>query len=377
MVMWFLVNVALLFLNLGILIGLTAGALLLLRPLLLRVLPPQLRAKLWLVVWFPAYLPTLYGATNILGRWFPFNFRSLVSPQMRVWSSFAIPTYYPDYYRGTGQYNLALPNGVLYQVELHEEWMSLMTVVWLAGFACIILYTWYRNKELMDLARQGEVLAWDDPLMQNLPEKDRGYVLVRICPGLPTSFVHKGKEIVQGEEFLYGIYLQKELPPEQMALVLRHEGQHMRLNHCLWKWYANIGLVLYWWNPLIWLGYRYFCRDLELACDRAVMDQLTKEERRDYARTLVELGCGRQLWEAPLSFGESDAQLRVKAAVAWKPAAARWSVRNLASVALTVFLALFFLAGPGEIAVGEEEQAVVWQQIENSKTVEIQDPLVP
>ena len=38
-------------------------------------------------------------------------------------------------------------------------------------------------------------------------------------------------------------------------------------------------------GPLIWLGYKYFCRDLELACDAAVLKELEPEERREYART--------------------------------------------------------------------------------------------
>ncbi len=88
----------------------------------------------------------------------------------------------------------------------------------------------------------------------------------------------------------YVICLQRELSPEQRALVLRHELEHIRLGHLWFKGWANMGVFLYWWDPLIWLGYKYFCRDLELACDAAVLKELEPEERREYARTLVEMG---------------------------------------------------------------------------------------
>ena len=214
------------------------------------------------------------------------------------------------------------------------------------------------------------MLQRDDPLLERIPTWAREETLVRICEGLPASFIRVGKEKVDGVIYRKAVYLQKELRPEQMELVMRHEGQHLELSHCGWKTYANIGLVLYWWNPLVWLGYRYFCRDLELACDRAVLNELDERERREYARTLVELGSGRQLWEAPLSFGECDAELRVKAAVAWKPPAPKWGWKNLAAVAVTVVLALFFLAGP-ENLTREEDRALAWQrQVESGPVAE-------
>ncbi len=96
--------------------------------------------------------------------------------------------------------------------------------------------------------------------------------------------------------------------------MLRHELEHIRLGHLWFKGWANMGVFLYWWDPLIWLGYKYFCRDLELACDAAVLKELEPEERREYARTLVEMGAGRSLWSTPLCFGECDTAVRVKTA---------------------------------------------------------------
>ena len=32
--------------------------------------------------------------------------------------------------------------------------------------------------------------------------------------------------------------------------------------------------MAYWFNPLVWLGYVLLCRDLEMACDEAVIQSL-------------------------------------------------------------------------------------------------------
>ena len=366
--MYLLINVTFLFLNMGITIGLVIGALLLLRPALVRILSPQKRAWLWTAAWFPAYLPQLYGITSLLFyTGIPFSFPDLISP--RVTGSFNVPSYFPNYYSGTKDYNLFLPGGQMIQTELQEDWMTLLSLIWLAGALGLTAYGWYRGRCLLKRARQGRLLAHDDPMMEHIRKEYRENTLVYVCSGLPTSFVRSGSISVDKTMYTHEIFLQEELSPEQMKLVLCHEARHIDLNHCIWKGYANIGLYLYWWNPVVWLGYRYFCRDLELACDKAVLDELDKEERRDYARALVEIGSGRQLWEAPLSFGECDAQLRVKAAVSWRPSASRWSVKNIAGVALTLGLMLFFLAGP-KSGPREEDMQLVWdQQVLQSETI--------
>ena len=126
-----------------------------------------------------------------------------------------------------------------------------------------------------------------------ITEKD---VAVRLCEGLPASFVRLGRDTGWGDKVRYVICLQKELPQEWMRLVLLHEMKHIELHHAWYKSIIVIGLTaLYRWNPIMWLAYRLTCRDMELACDEAVLEELEPMERRDYARTLVELGSGRHL----------------------------------------------------------------------------------
>ena len=128
-----------------------------------------------------------------------------------------------------------------------------------------------------------------------------------------------------------------------MALVLRHELNHRVRIHGMVKAAVTFALALHWWNPLLWLAHRYVCLDLELDCDQATLNQLPPAQRREYAKTLVELGAGRQLWDVPLAFGESDGAVRVKALLAWRPRSIPFRVLQWAAFVLVL---LFFLGGP-------------------------------
>lgn len=182
---------------------------------------------------------------------------------------------------------------------------------------------------------------------------------VRLCRGLPTSFVYQNGERIDGKKHNM-IYLQAELPPQRRELVLRHEWNHIRLYHGWMKGWANIALILYWWNPILWAAYYYFCRDLELACDeRTLRDLAGPEERKQYAQTLVELAVGKMLWDVPLAFGECDAVPRVKAAVAWhKPTG--WEKAGKWCACVLVFL--FFVGGPRDIPYLSQKLVRYWQQ---------------
>lgn len=342
------------YLNLGLAVGLTCGALLLLRPLLKRVLSPRQRLLLWMTAWFSAYTLQGYQLLSYL-HVLPVTFRDLITPRTMENLSFdRVPAYFPDC-QWDQQINLALPGGFYVPLSL-EPWMApLAGAVLLGGVVLLTLYFSRRSEGIKAQASQGRLLDWDGPELKPFyglkPADD--YVLVRLCRGLPTSFVYQKAEKLDGIKYNM-IYLQEELPPERMALVLRHELNHLKRNHTWMKGIITCGLVLHWWNPLIWLAYKYTCLDLEMDCDRFTLEQLSPQNCREYARTLVELGAGKQIWDAPLAFGESDGAARVKAAVTWKKQTVyvqeAWKQKNfwlrLPSFLLFLLLLLFFVGGP-------------------------------
>ena len=358
------------YLNLGLAVGLTCGALLLLRPLLKRVLSPRQRLLLWMTAWLSAYVPQWYQILS----WphvLPVTFRDLITPRTMENLSFdRVPAYFPDC-QGEQQINLVLPGGAYLPVTL-EPWMvTLAGAVLFGGIVLLTLYFCRRSEGIKAQASQGRLLDWDGPELKPFyglkPADD--YVLVRLCRGLPTSFVYQKAEKFDGIKYNM-IYLQEELPQERMALVLRHELNHLKRKHTWMKGIVTCGLVLHWWNPLIWLAYKYTCLDLEMDCDRFTLEQLSPQNCREYAKTLVELGAGKQIWDAPLAFGESDGAARVKAAVTWKKRTIyvqeAWKQKNfwlrLPSFLLFLLLLLFFVGGPSNVVLPADVDIQITQQ---------------
>ena len=358
------------YLNLGLAVGLTCGALLLLRPLLKRVLSPRQRLLLWMTAWFSAYTLQGYQLLSYL-HVLPVTFRDLITPRTMENLSFdRVPAYFPDC-QWDQQINLALPGGSYVPLSL-EPWMApLAGAVLLGGVVLLTLYFCRRSEGIKAQASQGRLLDWDGPELKPFyglkPADD--YVLVRLCRGLPTSFVYQKAEKFDGIKYNM-IYLQEELPQERMALVLRHELNHLKRNHTWMKGIITCGLVLHWWNPLIWLAYKYTCLDLEMDCDRFTLEQLSPQNCREYAKTLVELGAGKQIWDAPLAFGESDGAARVKAAVTWKKRTVyvqeAWKQKNfwlrLPSFLLFLLLLLFFVGGPSNVVLPADIDLQITEQ---------------
>ena len=59
------------------------------------------------------------------------------------------------------------------------------------------------------------------------------------------------------------IYLPFGLEPGAQDMVLAHERAHLKRGDQLWKPLGFLLLTAYWFNPVCWLAYVLFCRDIE------------------------------------------------------------------------------------------------------------------
>lgn len=76
---------------------------------------------------------------------------------------------------------------------------------------------------------------------------------------------------------------------EAVSYVLLHESIHIHRRDGALKLMAASALCIHWFNPMVWLMVGLISRDVELACDEAVVRTVGTEHRRDYARTLIRL----------------------------------------------------------------------------------------
>lgn len=76
---------------------------------------------------------------------------------------------------------------------------------------------------------------------------------------------------------------------DKLELMLLHELAHLKRRDNLMNWVILIYQVLYWFNPVVWIGFYKMKNDMEIACDALVLEQLTKERQLCYGKVIIEL----------------------------------------------------------------------------------------
>ena len=140
------------------------------------------------------------------------------------------------------------------------------------------------------------------------------------------------------------IYLPFGLEPDAQDMVLAHERAHLKRGDQLWKPLGFLLLTAYWFNPVCWLAYILFCRDIEAACDEKVVRELGESYKTAYSRALLQCSVPhRMITACPLAFGETGVKGRIKSVLNYKKPAF-WVV--LAAVFVSIAVAVCFLTDP-------------------------------
>lgn len=152
--------------------------------------------------------------------------------------------------------------------------------------------------------------------------------------------------------FLWGlfhprIYLPSGMNEETKRYVIRHERTHQKRGDHWWKVIGYVLLVIYWFQPLMWIAYWIFARDIEYACDEHVIGNLSFAERKEYAQALLLCGSGRSRRLAgPLAFGGLGVKPRIKNVLSYqKPGRGKIAISLLVCVAVSVC----FLTNPKDV----------------------------
>ena len=150
------------------------------------------------------------------------------------------------------------------------------------------------------------------------------------------------------------IYLPFGLEPGAQDMVLAHERAHLKRGDQLWKPLGFLLLTAYWFNPVCWLAYVLFCRDIEAACDEKVVRELGESCKTAYSRALLQCSVPRRMITAcPLAFGETGVKGRIKSVLNYKKPAF-WVV--LAAVFVSIAVAVCFLTDPKTDTEQPEEE---------------------
>lgn len=223
---------------------------------------------------------------------------------------------------------------------------SIYSVLWLAGMAALLVHA------LVSAGKLKKKLATAILLRDNIYESefvDSPFVFGVVKPN---------------------IYLPMHMDEGTAAYVIAHERAHLARRDHWWKVLGYLVLALHWFNPLVWVAYILFCRDIELACDERVVKGLDGAARADYSQALLSCAApGRAVAACPLAFGEGNIKTRVKSALHYKKPAF-WVAA--AAVLAVVIMAVCFLTNPKS-----ERGSLVWAQKLNAADVASIELYVP
>ncbi len=202
-------------------------------------------------------------------------------------------------------------------VTPRQDWREAAGVVWIAGVAVMAAYS---AASLLRVKRKTAVRI--------LREKG-----VWLCDNINTPFVIG---ILRPQ-----VYLPSHLSEEEAEYVLLHERVHLKRKDPLWKMLGFLLLTVYWFHPLVWISFWLFSKDMELACDEAVIRSMQLETRKEYSKVLLNLSTPQhQMLGCPLAFGELGVKERIGLILNYKRPGF-WVM--IAAVVLTFLIAVCFM----------------------------------
>lgn len=214
--------------------------------------------------------------------------------------------------------------------------LPIAAALWLTGVVFMVLY------QFLSYCRLSRKVRVSLPLERN----------IYLCDGIPTPFL---LGLLRPR-----IYLPSEMDSAHRAFVLKHEYAHLRHHDNWWKLLGFLLLSVYWFQPLVWVSYLLFCRDLEIACDERAVKDLGEEDRKAYSYALLACAAPRHtISVCPVAFGETSVKSRIRNVLRFQKATIWISALVFLIAAIT---AICFLTNPkAEETPSAEAEEVAWQ----------------
>lgn len=285
--------------------GILIIGIVLFRLLFVRRIPKKIMVILWGIVVLRLLLPFIIT--------FPFpGITALVAEKVGV-----VPDDYAFSTITVTSTNFGMGNtkGIFWTVEMPQRlyWSDILKVLYLVGIVvmCVVsVYLYLRDSRL-----------FRESLPMEKQEKER---LLRLMGEVNT----KGKRLEKIDfrisdrtatpitygvfrpaiVFPKGIWLKEE---KEVTFCLLHEFVHIRNHDNLKKLIVHLALCIHWFNPLVWVMYVLFNRDVELLCDETAVRR-GMADRQDYALALLSLAERRtEGFRTALGFGKNAVKERI------------------------------------------------------------------
>lgn len=226
----------------------------------------------------------------------------------------------------------------LYSAQNEATDNSALIALWLVGILLMILYSLISEVQLIRKLNESVLL------------KENIYIF----DGTYSSFIHG--------LFKPKIFLFSGLTDSEQEMILFHEKAHIERKDHIFKLLAFFLLIVYWFNPLCWIAYYFFERDMELACDEKVVRDMDIQFRKDYCKVLLTC-CKKERISLinPVSFGRLEVKRRVRSILNNKKPSL---IATTVSLCLILLVGIYFLStktskGINNITITDEEALIL------------------
>lgn len=232
--------------------------------------------------------------------------------------------------------------------------------IWILGLGVMFLYCVISNMKMYDRVKASI------PIGQNV------YLLgEEISPFVMGIFKPK-------------IYLPESLSKTEQKYIILHEKYHIRrLDHII-KPFAFGAVCIHWFNPLAWLAFILFCKDMEMSCDEAVIKMLGEDIRVDYSASLLALSTKNHVVRSlSVDFGEGDTKERVRNLASYRKTK-KWILVIIIMMVIAIIICLAFNykysnsgINSSELEIGNAKEEIVLgaikEEIKTDITINISD----
>ncbi len=225
-----------------------------------------------------------------------------------------------------------------------QIWLFVAAIVWVIGIVAMLIYTLVSYFKIKLRVCEAVKL------------QDNTY----LCDNIASPFIFG---VIKPK-----IYLPSDINEKDIEFVTAHEKAHLkRLDH-LWKPLGFLLLTIYWFNPVLWVAYVLLCKDIEFACDEAVIKQMGSDIKKSYSEALLNCSVPKHLITAcPLAFGETGVKSRIKSVLNYKKPTI-WIIA--VCLVLSIVLGVCFLTNPKSNTIMHIEGVNFSSYLDNTVSVQ-------
>ena len=195
------------------------------------------------------------------------------------------------------------------------HWTSMLPYLWMVGATSCLLYALVSYIQLKRTVREAVKIigCWE-------------------CDRIETAFI---LGYIRPR-----IYVPMGLSRKMRRHILAHEWAHLKTGDHWFKLLAYLACCLHWFNPFVWVAYRFMCKDMEHACDERVVKYMNLESRKQYSHALLTCSTNHSHYTpCPVAFGEISVKTRILSVLNYrKPSFWITLIAVIAVIAVVVFL---------------------------------------